>query len=202
MVGYNGGNGGPALRGQNIYILTGDLHLHAGNGGKGGQGGAGSKGVSKWDTGTDGGKGGTGGNGGNGGTPIVGLYSIEDPSYKIYLYGGNGGKGGTGGSGGEGGVSDGEGRLVFNFATNRHKGLNGGTGGKGGTGGVSSLRIIQNDYKSSNFVFVNANDLKPGDGGVAGSGGSSGYIYNHSLDFGTYYGKDGGSGSGGDKGEY
>lgn len=199
-VGYNGGDGGAAVQAYEIKLLSGDIHLHAGNGGEGGQGGTGSEGISMWDTGPDGGSGGQGGRGGNGGAPTKGTVSIVDSSLKIYIYGGNGGQGGNGGTGGDGGISDGEGILIID--NSRHKGIGGGIGGNGGAGGVSSVRLIQSQYTETYYIFVDADELRPGDGGNAGNGGAKGYIYNHSWDHGTYYGRAGSPGKSGTKGAY
>ena len=202
-----GGNGGIAVRAENLRINESPIvKFVGGNGGQGGQGATGSRGTdgAKGNNesqgedptygynGRPGGQGGQGGQGGRGGNGASALLIKNSPiiseNAQFYLNAGNGGKGGQGGQGGQGGDGGDGGdddHWSFIWAGDMSggeggKGGPGGEGGQGGEAGLGGLAIELIDPEIPiNVGCTYLSDGVPGLSGDVGDTGSYGYSGDH-----------------------
>ncbi len=203
----SGGNGGIAVRAENLRINESPIvKFVGGNGGQGGQGATGSRGTDgakgnnesqgKDPTygynGRPGGQGGTGGQGGRGGNGASALLIKNSPiiseNAQFYLNAGNGGKGGKGGKGGQGGDGgdggdDDHWSLIWVGDMSGGSGGKGGPGGEGGQGGEAGLgglaiELIDPEISIDVGCTYLSNGVV-GEDGEVGDTGSYGYSGDH-----------------------
>ena len=173
--GIGGDGGADMITGHSVVLDDLFLLSEGGTGGDGGGSGLGGDGETAANA--DGGHGGDGGDAGAGGLSSIELYGGTLGDALIVAYGGDGGFGG-----GDPTVGDGGGGVASGTGTSGQ----GGAGGNAGDGGDGFLLLDGITFTAAEQAFAAAG----GAGGYGGAGGAS-------LD-GTFNGKNGDSGYGGD----